>query len=202
MQHADDPTHYILEQICYLSETIGGRGSCTTAERQAAEYVAEQMRDYAVQDVRIEPYRGAPSTYRPYALAFGAALLGTLLVWLVGGTWPTLLAVLLNAMSGGGMVAETDFVANWMRRLLPTARSQNAVGVIPAAGEVRQGVILLQCSSISYHGTPLKKSIVRPFFAHDFWHGFAKNRPALSLGRRAGFEDVLRMRERQPICRL
>jgi hypothetical protein len=43
------------------------------------------MQSLGISDVRLEPYRGAPSTYRPYALAFGAALLGTLLVWIVAG---------------------------------------------------------------------------------------------------------------------
>ena len=34
---------------------------------------------------RLEALPGSPSTYRTYALAFGAVLLGTLWVWLIGG---------------------------------------------------------------------------------------------------------------------
>ena len=67
-----------FEHIVYLSQTIGGRGSCTPQERQASEYAAGQMRSLGLSEVRLEPFRGVPSTYWPFCLAFGAALLGTL----------------------------------------------------------------------------------------------------------------------------
>lgn len=65
------------EHVRYLSQAIGGRGSCTPAEREAAQYVAQQMELLVVQDVRLETYRGAPSTYRPYALTVDALPPGT-----------------------------------------------------------------------------------------------------------------------------
>jgi hypothetical protein len=157
----DDCTDDALAHIRYLSETIGGRGSCTPAERQAAEYVASQMRVLSVQDVRIEQYRGAPSTYRPYALAFGAALLGTLLLWVAGDRWAMALAAITNALGAWGMLAETDFATNWTRWLLPTADSQNAVGCIPAAGPVRRRVVL--CAHVDTHRTPI-------FYSSSTWH--------------------------------
>jgi hypothetical protein len=119
-----------------VSETIGGRGSYTPSERQAAEYVAEQMRLLGVSGPRLEPYQGEPSIYRPYALAFTVALLGTLLVWLIPGRGAMAMAALLGVLGAWGMLAETDFSANWMRWLLPKAGSQNAVGVIPPTGDV------------------------------------------------------------------
>jgi hypothetical protein len=161
MPQTGDATHDALEHIRTLSETIGGRGSCTPAERRAAEYVAEQMRTHSVLDVRLEPYKGAPSTYRPYALAFGAALLGTLLVWLVAGRWVIAVAALLSVLGAWGMLAETDFASNWMRWLLPRADSQNAVGIIPSAGAVRKRVVL--CAHVDTHRTPI-------FYSSKTWH--------------------------------
>ncbi len=161
MDHLDEHSREILEHIRHLSQTIGGRGSCTPAERLAAEYTAGQMHKYDVEDVRLEPYRGAPSTYRPYALAFGAALLGTLLVWVVGGRWAMAVAALLSALGAAGMLAETDFRGNWMRRLLPTAASQNAVGRIPPAADVRRHVVL--CAHVDTHRTPI-------FYSSTAWH--------------------------------
>lgn len=154
-------TRRAIEHIRYLSQEIGGRGSCTPGERQAATYVAEQMRAFGVQEVRLEPYRGSPSTYRPYALAFTAALLGTLGLWLLGGRWMMAVAAILNGLGAWGMVAETDFADNWMRRLLPRAESQNAVGVIPPAGEVRQRALL--CAHLDTHRTPI-------FYSSRAWH--------------------------------
>ena len=150
-----------MEYIRYLAEEIGGRGSCTPAERQAAEYVAEQMRALGVQQVRLEPYRGAPSTYRPYALAFTAALLGTLALWLLDGRWGMAGAALLSGLGAWGMLAETDLATNWMRWLLPRADSQNAVGIIPARDQVRQRVVL--CAHLDTHRTPI-------FYSSPTWH--------------------------------
>jgi hypothetical protein len=154
-------THRAIDHIRHLSETIGGRGSCTPAERQAAEYAAEQMRLLGVSSVRIESYRGAPSTYRPYALAFAAALLGTVLVWLIPGWATALAAALLSALGAWGMLAETDFATNWMRGLLPRADSQNAVGHILPEGKVRQRVVL--CAHLDTHRTPI-------FYSSRVWH--------------------------------
>jgi hypothetical protein len=91
----EEHTRRALEHIRHLSQAIGGRGSCTPAERQAAAYAAEQMHRLGVSDARLEPFQGAPSTYRPYALAFAAALLSTVLVWLVPGRTIVAMAALL-----------------------------------------------------------------------------------------------------------
>jgi hypothetical protein len=161
MPQIDDYTHKAIEHIHHLSETIGGRGSCTPAERQAAEYAAEQMRRLGISAVRLEPYRGAPSTYRPYALAFSASLLGTLQIWILPGRGTMVLAALLSALGAWGMLAETDFVTNWMRWLLPGADSQNAIGVIPPQGEVLNRAVL--CAHLDSHRTPI-------FYSSHAWH--------------------------------
>ncbi len=161
MSQPDEYTQKALEQIRYLSETIGGRGSCTPAEHRAAQYVADQMHLLGVSDVRLEPYQGAPSTYRPYALAFTSALVGTLLVWLVAGRGIMAAAALLSALGAWGMLAETDFATNWMRWLLPRASSQNAIGVIPPTGQIRYRVVL--SAHLDTHRTPI-------FYSSKTWH--------------------------------
>ena len=160
MPDFEEDAHDSLRHIAYLSETLGGRGSCTPAERQAAEYTAQEMGARGVQEVRIEPFQGAPSTYRPFALAFAAALLGTLLLWILSGRWAAALAAALSALGAWGMFAESDFTANWMRRMLPSAASQNAVGRIPPAGETKRRVVL--CAHVDTHRTPV-------FYSSSTW---------------------------------
>ena len=145
----------ILGHVRYLSTILGGRGSCTPVEKRAAEYTAEQMRALDVSDVRLESYQGAPSIYRPFAAAFGLAAFGTLLAWLgwlIETPWFLPLAVLANALAAWGVLAESDLATNWMRWLLPKAESHNAVGVIPAAEQARQRVIL--SAHVDSHRTP------------------------------------------------
>ena len=146
-------TQSAIDHIHYLSKTIGSRGSCTSDERQAAEYTAEQMRTLGVHDVRLELYKGAPSTYRPYALAFSAALLGTLGIWLYPERWMFAAAAVLSALGAWAMLAETDFTGNWTRWLLPKGDSQNTVGVILPTGETKNRVVL--CAHVDTHRTPV-----------------------------------------------
>jgi hypothetical protein len=142
-----------LEHIRHLSVKIGGRGSCTPSERQAAQYTVDQMEEMGVQNARLESFKGAPSTYRPFALAFGVALLGTFATWLGDGREWLLLAALLNGLGATGMLAETDLSPNWTRRLLPRLTSHNAIGIIPAAIQTRQRAVL--CAHVDSHRTPV-----------------------------------------------
>jgi hypothetical protein len=161
MPQFDDITLQALIHIRYLSETIGGRGSCTHDERRAADYLAEEMKAAGLSNVRTEPYRGTPSTYRPYAMAFGLALLSTLLAWLFTSRFVLIVAAIFNILGAQGMLAETDFTFNWMRRVLPTATSQNAVGTIPSSKDIRHRAIL--CAHIDTHRTPV-------FYSSATWH--------------------------------
>ena len=161
MSPPEEYAQQALSHIRHLPQAIGGRGSCTPAEQQAAEYVAQELRSLGLSDVRIEPYRGAPSTYRPYALALGTALLGTLLVWIVAGRGTMALAAVASALGAWGMLAETDFSSNWMRWLLPKAVSHNAVGILPPTEKVRKRAIL--CAHLDTHRTPI-------FYSSKTWH--------------------------------
>lgn len=161
MTTLEEHTQTALAHIRILSETIGGRGSCTPQERQAAEYVADQMHQAGAVDVRLERYRGAPSTYRPYVLALAAALAGTVLVWAAPGRGTLAVATVLNALGVWGMLAETDFAASWVRWFLPLADSQNAVAVVPPVGEVRQRAVL--SAHLDTHRTPI-------FYSSPTWH--------------------------------
>lgn len=153
MAEDDRALQTALRHMRYLSEMIGGRGSCTPEEERAAEYLGEQLNELHVQDVRLESFKAAPSTYRPYTLAFCAGLLGTILVWVTGSSWFYALGALLNALGAWGMLAETDFTPNWMRILLPKGDSQNVVGVIPPEDETKRRVVL--SAHIDTHRTPI-----------------------------------------------
>ncbi|MBC8448421.1 MAG: M28 family peptidase [Chloroflexi bacterium] len=152
MTPAEQYARNAYAHVTHLAETIGGRGSCSPQERQAAAYGVQQMRELGVARVRSEPFGGAPSTYRPYALAFVAALLGTCLAWL-GGRTALILAALLSGLGTWGMLAESDFAGNWTRWLLPDGESQNVVGIVPAAERPARRVVL--SAHLDTHRTPI-----------------------------------------------
>jgi len=149
-----------LRHIRHLAETIGPRGSTMPQERQAAEYAHDVLQGLGI-NARLEPFRSARSTYYPFILAFGAALLGTLLYAIIRQPIAALPAALFNALGAWGMFAELDFSGNWMRRILPTGPSQNVVGVAPSREETRRRVVLL--GHLDTHRTPI-------FYSSDLWN--------------------------------
>ncbi len=160
MEDAQGATRVALRHIRHLAEAIGPRGSTTPEERQAAEYARDVLDGLGI-DARLEPFRSGRSTYRPFALAFGVALLGAVLYAITRHPAAALLAAGLNGLGAWGMFAELDFTGNWMRRLLPTGPSQNVVGVVPAREERWQRVVLL--GHLDTHRTPI-------FYSSTAWH--------------------------------
>jgi hypothetical protein len=148
-----DFTKIAYDHILYLSETIGGRGSCTINERKASEYVYEKLRESGVQDVSFEEFNGVSSTYRPFILAFSSALIGTLIALLIGSRIALITGALLNLFGVWAMFAESDFSSNWTRWLLPTLKTNNVTGVIAPQGTAEHQVIL--CAHLDSHRTPI-----------------------------------------------
>ena len=126
----EDPIPTVLRSISYLSERIGGRGSCTAEELEAADYIAGELTASGITAVRQEPFQAIPGTYWPYACGFSAALAGSLLLLFTPGRIPLLLAACLSFLGVWAMLGETEFANHWARWLLPRRSSQNVIGVI------------------------------------------------------------------------
>jgi hypothetical protein len=167
ISHQDSYTYQALAHIRYLSEDIGGRGSCTEKEKQAAIYVAEEMKKMGVESIETEQFKAIASTYRPFGLGFAAALLGSIAALLapfwggVGSRVAITLAACLNLMGVWAMLAETEFLNHWARWLLPKSISQNVIGTIPPNRSLRAKVVL--CAHLDSHRTPV-------FYSSERWY--------------------------------
>jgi len=150
----------MMQTIRRLSETIGGRGSCTPNERQASEYIAEQMVALGARDVRIEPFQSVPSTYWPYALSFALALSGSFACLLFSGRAALFLGFLFNLLGFWGMLAETELAASWTHWFIPRLPSQNAVGWIRLGQKAQKKIVI--CAHIDTHRTPV-------FYSNKIW---------------------------------
>src|SRR5689334_13945534 len=67
-----------LSHLNHLAGVIGPRPSTGEGERAAAQYAAQVMKDGGLEEVRIEPFTSGRSTYRPFLVAFGAAMASNL----------------------------------------------------------------------------------------------------------------------------
>lgn len=153
-------SHSVLEYIRYLSEKIGGRGSCTPGERHAAVYAAAQLKQAGVKRVAIEEFRGSPSTYLPYALAFFVTIVGSLLVWFFPDWHSFTFPAAVGLLGAGGMLLQSNLDSSWMCQVLRQRRSQNVVGVIPPKDKVKRRVVL--CAHLDTHRTPV-------FYSSENW---------------------------------
>jgi len=160
MTNAQSYAETALKHIRHLAETIGPRGSTTPEEYQAAEYARDVLQGLGIK-ARLEPFQSGCSTYRPFVMAFRAALLGSMLYLVTRHPVVAVLAAALNGLGAWGMFAELDFTDNWTRRTLPTGPSQNTVGVVPASEEKRCRVVLL--GHLDTHRTPI-------FYSSPTWH--------------------------------
>jgi hypothetical protein len=147
-----------MEYIRYLAETIGPRGSTTRQERLAARYVAQVLRDAGLEPV-TESFVSARSAWYPYVLFAGLMLVSDLL-FLVGGRWGAIVALVLGLLSLASVLLELAFRPNPLRRLLPKGQSQNVWVRLPARDEPRERVVLL--GHLDTHRTPLA-------FSTDGW---------------------------------
>jgi Peptidase family M28 len=145
-----------LGHIQHIMRTIGGRASCSPEERQAAEYVAGQLTQLGVSQVRLESFQGAISTYWPPMIAFGTALVGVLAALLFNNRWAMVLGALLNTVAVWGFWTELDLNPNWLRRFTPTGASQNAIGVILPVQEVQCRTVI--CAHLDTHRAPVLAS--------------------------------------------
>lgn len=129
-----------------LALAPGGRGSATTAEERAADYVRGQLAGLGIADPRTQPFRGLRSIWLFLATAYGFALIGHAGFWVLRrplGELPALgVSILAFAFGGFLMWQKTTFHDYPLRSKLPHGPSQNVIAVLPAAGEVRRKVVL------------------------------------------------------------
>jgi hypothetical protein len=157
----NDLSTRMLEDIRYLSEMNGGRGSCTPGERRAGEYVAGELHRLSTQDIQIESFSSIPSTYWPFGLAFAAALTGSLISLFFDGRGTLLLGAIFNGLGLWAMLAETEFASCWTHWILPRTQSQNVTARIPPCGPVKARAVL--CAHIDSHRTPV-------FYSSKTWY--------------------------------
>lgn len=149
----DEYARFAFDHIRHILESIGGRASCSPEERQAAQYLAAELSGLGFSQVNIEPFRGAKSTYWPFAVAFGTALLGTLVGLIFNNRWLLGLGGLLNTLAVWGMWRELDIRPNWLRWLTPFGDSQNVIGITQPKKELRRQVVV--CAHLDTHRAPI-----------------------------------------------
>ena len=131
-----------LMYIAHLTQDLKHRGSTTANETKASVYVRRVLVKLGVPTVEAQRFHGAVKLWRPYILCLILGLLGAV-AYSLAGTATQLLAALCSALAAWWIYREVNFEDNPARRLLPTGNSQNVIGTIPPAEDVRVKVVLV-----------------------------------------------------------
>jgi hypothetical protein len=145
-----------LEHARQLAAVIGPRGSCTPAEKRAADYVCGVMSGLGLADVRVETYPGLRSAWQGFAIIYNLGLLGHLLYWGLGRSLPPLAfmpwVALCFWVGAWWFFRILTFEVTWLHRFLPKGASQNVIGIAPAACPARRRLVLI--GHLDTHRTP------------------------------------------------
>lgn len=118
--------------VKHLAVNIGARGSTTTKEREAAEYVAGVF-ERAGLETATEPFVSTVSGWRPFAVAAVVALAATAAFMVSGRGLSALLGLVLLATTAS-VFLEMYFRPNLLRPFIRKGNSQNVLARVPAAG--------------------------------------------------------------------
>lgn len=144
------PPMYYINKICSVFE---GRGSATPTLEKAADYIFYLLQEAGLKRMSKDQFPGSQSTYKPYALAFSAACIGSLLAAIQPQPLVLGIAALLNDLALAGLIARSNFSASWMDWMTPHGQATNITGKAPAAGEADRKVLLV--AHLDAHRTPI-----------------------------------------------
>ena len=138
------------DDVTYLVDGIGARGSGTSEEAQAAEYVRSVLDGLNIA-YEEQPFRSAASAWRPFAVMLGLAVFATLLAPLFSPA-SSLLAAFLLALSLWLTIRESLLQDTILRRLLPQVDSRSVIGRLLPEGDAQQHIVLV--AHLDTHRTP------------------------------------------------
>ena len=139
-----------VQHIRHLSVNIGPRGSTTTQEKQAAEYVQTQFETLGL-ETHWEDFASAKSGWRQFSAAALIGL-GSELLFLLGGQIGALVAGLFMLVTAASVLLESHFKPSPLDLFIAKGNSQNVWAHLPARGPARRRVLLL--AHLDTHRTP------------------------------------------------
>src|SRR5258708_8472774 len=128
-----------LDHIRKLAEGIGPRAATTKAERDAAEYIEQQLNDFGF-SVKIEGFRSVRSFSHTYIAIFVLAIAGFVAA---AGFDKGALGLLLTGIAGVAFIGENTTTLHLARTLIPKGKSQNVVGRLAAREMPRRRLVLV-----------------------------------------------------------
>lgn len=163
----------LMEHMQVLCKEIGPRPPTSEQERQAAEYVKQQLQAMGYSSVEEQPFKSQNSIGWITVPAAVAGALGVPLAYLGGRLGKALGGLLMI----GGAVAFSDAVSTrppFFQELIARGNSQNVILTIPPAGETKRRVYLvghLDSQKQRFMSPPDNSALMKPIVTGSFLLG-------------------------------
>lgn len=137
-----------LHHARHIATRIGPRGATTIKEKQAANYVQQQLQQLGWRDVRVEAFKATANGWLPLTIIFSIAVWGVFACWslfyltqtrLIGGVLASGLCLLALAF----LYLEVTLRDHVLRRLVTRGVSHNTIGHLAPTGSIKQRVVLV-----------------------------------------------------------
>lgn len=140
-----ESANFMAEEITTVIKTFGKRGPGSEGEKNACYYMADQLKEYGCDDVKVEPFNLHPNAfygwiYISVTLLLAAFGLYFLSVYLDNSIWPKIAAMLLMAIAVGIMLGEFIMYKNIVDKLYPKEVSHNVTATKKPVGEVKRRI--------------------------------------------------------------
>jgi hypothetical protein len=140
-----ESANFMAEEITTVIKTFGKRGAGSEGEKKACYYMAEQLKEYGCDDVKVEPFNLHPNAfygwiYISVTLLLTAFGLYFLSLYLNNAIWAKFVAIGLMAIAIGIMIGEFIMYKSVVDKLYPKEVSHNVTATKKPVGEIKRRI--------------------------------------------------------------
>ena len=130
-------TNYCLREIKHICSNFDKRGSGSKGERQAQEYMASRLKDWA-DDVNIEEFTLHPAAFMAWVIICGIGLIASVLFY---NFVSPLISMIILLLCGLSVIMEFLMYKQFIDPFFPKKTSANVVAIRKPKGEVKRRII-------------------------------------------------------------
>lgn len=142
-----ESANYMADEITKVIKTFGKRLPGSEGEKKSCEYMAEQLKEYGCEDVKVEPFKLNPGAFYGWIYITVTLLLAAFALYFVGvylnnAIWAKAIALAFIAIGFVLMIGEFIMYRKVVDKIFPEKTSYNVTAVKKPTGEVKRRIFL------------------------------------------------------------
>ncbi len=131
---------FMETEIKTVITRFGKRGPGMDGEKKACEYMADQLKDYGCDDVKVEPFDLHPAAFMGWIYITVSLVLAAFVLFFVPHIAARIVALVLVAVGAVVMLGEFIMYRKVVDKIYPKMTSCNVTAVKKPTGEVKQRI--------------------------------------------------------------